>query len=149
MNHDSRADAAGATADPNRLHELTRELKRRVGAWLDDRRYLRDRARLVDDIRRRGEFDVLLEALDMTAEQFAASRIPPVVAAELSQRMLERLGCASRIEPLDMQEVTQRCGGCDAWTTCRRWLDAGHGGDGYREFCLNAQVFAQLRAKPE
>ena len=131
--------------DDSALRDLASRLAQRVTQWLEDRRYLREHQRLVDDVRRKGEFEVLLEALDMTAEQFEASRVPPVVAAELSQRMLQQLGCESRIAALDLQAVTQRCRSCASWKTCRHWLDRGGPDSGYREFCVNAEVFDQLR----
>ncbi|HVO87669.1 MAG TPA: DUF6455 family protein [Casimicrobiaceae bacterium] len=134
--------------DDGGVRDLASRLANRVTQWLEDRRYLREHQRLVDDVRRKGEFEVLLEALDMTAEQFEASRVPPVVAAELSQRMLQQLGCESRISAIDLQAVTQRCRSCESWKTCRHWLDRGEPGGAYREFCVNAEVFDQLRGTP-
>jgi hypothetical protein len=132
-------------ADVSYVHSLAARLKRRLTEWIDDRHYRCWHDRLVEDVRRKGEFEELLEALGMTAEQFERSRIRPIVAAELSQRMLHQLGCDLRIAPMDILVVTQRCRACDSWRNCRRWLDRGGSGADYRDFCPNAEVFDRLR----
>jgi len=131
-------------ADVSHLSSLPARLKRRLTEWIDDRHYRRGHDRLVEGVRRKGELEELLEALAMTGEQFEASRVPPIVAAELSQRMLHQLGCDLRIAPMDLSSVTQRCRACDSWRTCRRWLDGGGSRADYREFCPNAEVFDRL-----
>jgi len=135
----------GVAADVSPVHGLAARLKRRLADWIEDRRYGRRHDRLVENLRGKGEFEELIEALGVTAEQFERSRVPPIVAAELSQRMLRQLGCDSLIAPTDMPLVTQRCRACSSWKMCRRWLDRGDSDIDYRDFCPNAEVFNRLR----
>lgn len=131
--------------DVSLVRALAARFKRRLTEWIDDRRHRGAHDRLIEDVKRKGGFGELLEALGVTPEQFEKSSVPPIVAAELSQRMRHQLGCDLRLGPMDISALTQECRVCGSWKTCRRWLDSGGSGTGYRDFCPNAEVFDRLR----
>jgi len=127
-------------------HGLSR-LVAGIRDWLDDRRTLAEQNEFVEDLKRTGALDSLLEALDITQEQFDAAAIPPLLAAELSKRMLERTGTASEIAKDELEALEVQCRACTNWNVCRRWLDRSEHETGYRGFCANAALIDRLRAQ--
>jgi hypothetical protein len=65
-------------------------------------------------------------------------------------RMLSRTGASTpRFRASPERELAEaRCGGCRKGEECRRWLSTGGSGEGYREFCPNAEFIASLKRMP-
>ena len=126
-----------------RMASFVRAVKR----WIEDRRYLAQQKRLADDIKRSGQLEVLLEALNVTREQFDCATVPPLVAAELSQRMLKQVDARGGIGADELAAVQVRCRSCHTPNVCRRWLDRKLSDSEYEKFCANAALLDMVRMR--
>lgn len=71
-------------------------------------------------------------------------------APQLMRRMMERLGVSPELiarHPGLRQSLERECSLCCSRSECRHWLDRSESDGGHREFCPNAPVFEDLKAK--
>lgn len=118
--------------------------------WLEDRRYVAEHRRFIEDLEESGDLAAFLEALGASAEELGAWSISPVAASELLSRMMTRLGVTREALVADLlarEDLERACRCCASWKACRRWLrDSRRDGAAYRDFCPNAGVLDHLRA---
>lgn len=71
-------------------------------------------------------------------------------APELMRRMMERLGVSPELlarYPGLQQSLERECSLCCSRSECRHWLDRSEADGQNREFCPNAPIFEDLKAK--
>ena len=154
MNARSSVDRGGIEAVIQRLCSLASAALKRGNDWASDRRYAQEQARLLEELDKTGDLEVVVEITGATRAQLLSADLSPVAALNLLARMMERLGidperAAARVDV--MQEAQWRCRLCKEWGQCRRWLGTGVDDQRYRDFCPNAQLLEHLReslAKP-
>ena len=146
---EARPVSANAIGTAQRLWTLVRAVVRHGEEWADDRRYVREHRRLLEQLAAAGELEALLEATGATPEELARAELSPLAALGLLHSMMQRLG----IEPQRVvnhvnaiAEARQQCRFCREWRQCRRWLDTGTLDEAYRQFCANAELLERLRA---
>ena len=138
-----------AEALVRRVSTLAHTVIRRCTEWASDRRYAEEHARVLQELERTGDLEVLVELTGATREQLLAAELTPLAAMDLLNRMMQRLGLDAQqeITQVDaMSDAQWRCRCCKEWRQCRHWLDAGVPDDGYRRFCNNAELFERMRS---
>lgn len=128
-----------------RTRAFSERLIRYAVDWIDEKRYIDEHRRYIDEIDKSGELDSLLVELDVTRKQLNAFAISPLASAELLTRMIERIGFVDGQIPAATRELAeQQCRLCENWKLCRRWLNRSEQNEEYRSFCLNTDLFDRL-----
>lgn len=127
------------------LRTFVARLARHASDWLEDRRYVDEHRRLMEELDERGDLEALLEAVGATREELQAWAISPLTSAKLLERMMARVGVrADEIPVLAIEDARHACRCCASWKQCRRWLRDGGPGESYKAFCPNASLLDRL-----
>jgi hypothetical protein len=133
----------------DRLRAFVGALALHAKDWIEDRRYVEEHRRFIEDLEESGDLAAYLEALGATPEELKAWSISPVAASELLARMMARLGVdqdALLGNMLLREDLERACRCCASWKQCRRWLRDTRAEPGeFTEFCPNAGVLERLR----
>lgn len=117
--------------------------------WLDDRRYVDEHRRFIEELDDAGELPSFLEALGASREELDAWSISPIASAELLNRMMGHVGVPPEVlmrDSLVRDDLERACRCCPSWKQCRRWMRApDEAPDAYQEFCPNAGILERLR----
>ena len=131
-------------ANTSAARTFVARLARYAADWLEDRAYVAEHRRLIDDLDSTGELESLLEAVGASREELQAWSISPIASHQLLARMMQRVGVDSNeLSASVLEDARRACRCCASWKQCRRWLRDGAAG-AQHEFCPNAELLERL-----